>query len=527
MTSQTTQQTVFRRSTTPWEGFGLNYRVDDVATTSNQISGLNSQWTRIFLEVEDPGEDGIYYDDDTFDRHWEKSENIQSQSTRFSYATFETAGSKFIFTARTAPPSWLTTDGSNELRGDALVAFARMCVSGVIVHKLYGMPVNWVEIVDEPSTTNGTFVTPDNYVVLVSSFKSILQARISADPTLLLDVKVMGPGLSCVVPKFQPSEPYVTAFMNTENVLDAWSVHVLENEIDAQFYNMGNFDARNYVKNQLTQTIHFMKWTLPSLPVYVTKFATNATRYSQGIDYGFGAPETVEYGMRLMDNVCGIVSSGASSALSWYLAYKNDNKALYRKDGSKRPQRDALALLNKALPTNGTIFLPADTSTGNPVDQTLKAFVASRNSFGFILSRPQKEDGAGGNLVLRIENPDWSSVKSVSTSTFSCFPSYVSLSDIEKSVKVENSVMEITLKELPLNCVIYGKGDVYAAPPLLAPPMQKMSVPVPRVTDVTNLTIKNEGDIIYDVAKKSFMVYVGGKFIPCQIHSGVAATQRL
>ncbi len=520
----TAAETVFKASKIPWEGFGLNCKVDDIATISNQIVNLNSQWTRFFLEIEDPGVDGIYYDDDTFDRAWEASENIQSQATRFAFATFETTGSKFIFTSRTAPASWLTKDGTNELRGDALVAFARMFVSGIITHKKFGMAVEWVEICDEPSTPNGTFITPENYVILVSSFKSILQARMQLEPNLIADVKVMGPGLSCIVPKFQPNEPYIRAFEGSENLLDAWSVHVLENDVDSHFYNMSNFDARNYVKNQLTQTIRFMNWTLPGLHVYITKFATNATKFSTGIDYGKGAPETVEYGMRLMDNVCGIVSSGASSALSWYLTFRHDNKALYRNDGSKRPQRDALSLLNKALPTNGTIYMPQDETSGNPDDQTLKAFVASRNSFGFILSRPHQKDMKSGSLQLKIENSEWKTLKFKSTMSLYCFPGYVSLSGVEKIVTIENGVMTIKFTELPYNCVIYGKGDVYNAPPLLLPPMQKMQVTIPRVTDVTNLTTINERDVIYDTQKKTFAIYINGKFVPCQIHSGLPAT---
>lgn len=527
---------LFKPTTIPWEGFGINIRVDDAATLTNQLHGLNAQWSRIYLEVSDPGVDGIYYDNETFDKIWENSENIQTQITRFAYSNVELMGSKFIFTTR-APLSWLTTDGTNELRGDALVAFARFFASAVIVHKKFGMPVDWVEILDEPSTIDGTFITPENYVILVQTFKSILSAR---STSTTMDVQVMGPGLSCIVTKFQTVEPYIAAFADSELVtdsgnvplLDAWSVHVLENELDAQYYNAGNFDARMYVRNQLRKTILFMNWTIPGKPVYVTKYGSNATKYSLGIDYASGAPETVEYAMRLMDNVCGIVSSGSSSALSWFLNFKNDKRALYRKDGSPRPQREALALLNKILPTQGNIFVPQDdivttTSDGKPTmppDQTIKTFVASRNSFGFILSRAHMTDQMNGRLRLTIKNDEWIESTYRCTMSLYAFPNYISLSAANKAITTSNGTMLIDLSGLPYNCVIYGKGDIYAALTSLIPPIPKSSFYIPRVYDPTSLKNVNPGDIIFNVQTGVMMININGTWQPCQTYSGIQGT---
>ena len=525
----TTVTSTFKPSTTPWEGFGINIRVDDAATITNQLQGLNCQWTRIYLETTDPGIDGIYFDNAAFDKIWESSENIQTQVTRFAYSTFELMGSKFIFTARTAPISWLTTDGTNELRGDALVAFARFFVSGILVHKKYGMPVHWVEILDEPSTIDGTYINPDNYVILVQTFKSILAERYGATP---LDIQVMGPGLSCIVTRFQTVEPYIAAFKGTDEttadgtitLLDAWSVHVLENEVDAAHYNAGDFEARNYVRNQFRQTVLYMNWTIPGIPIYVTKFATNATAYSQGIDYASGAPETVEYAMRLMDNVCGIVSGGSSSALSWFLSYRNDKKALYRNDGSRRPQREALALLNKILPTQGNMFISLDATHGQPDDQTIKTFVANRNSFGFILSRAHAVDATAGKLSLRVLNNDWNADKYRCTMSLYVFPNYISLAASHKSISVSKGVMDIDLTGLPYNCVIFGKGDVYAYPTALTPPIPRTPIDLPRVYDVTRLANVNQGDIVFNVQTGQLMIYVSDKWHPCQVYTGTAGT---
>lgn len=517
-------QTVFVPLTTRWEGFGINIKVRNVATMTNEIQGLNAEWTRIYLELRDPGVDAVYFSNQEFDKLWETSANLETQMTRFVYSTFEQIGSKFIFITR-LPRSWLTTDGTNELRGDGLVAFARLFVSGILTHRKFGMPVHWVEILDGLNTDNGIYISPENYVILVQTFKSILAQRLSPDET---DIQVMGPGLPCIMSRSQTVEPYVAAFSNTSQngefgtipLLDAWSIHALENETDAAYFNSGTFEARNYLRNQLQQTILFMNSIIPDIPVYVTKYASNATRYSQGFDYGPGATETIAYALRLMDNVCGIACSGVSSALCWFLYNQHDRKALYRNDGSRRPQRDALALLNTILPLQYSIFVPQDTTTGDPADQTIKMFASSRNSFGFVLSRAQSTDATAGSLSLQVPNPDWSATQYRSTMTLYVFPDSISLAGVTKTLDVTQGVMTIGLTGLPYNCVVYGKGDIYDMPAALSPIIPKGLVGIPRVSDLDALNNVNQGDVVYNVLTGILMIYVNGKWYPCQTYSG-------
>lgn len=444
----------------------MNIRIEDVPTMTNQWVGLNAQWLRIYLEMDDPGTDAIYFDDAAFDNLWSQSPRIQNRITRFVYDTFASRGSKFIFTPRTAPRSWLTTaNGINELRGDALVAFARYFASAIVVHKNNGMSVSWVEMLDEPASLDGTFVSPDNYVVLVKSFKSILATRLNdANNNNIVDpVRVMGPGISCMIPKGQTVDPYIAALQGANDdlanpTLDAWSLHALENKIDSTYYNDGTIDARTYVRDRLKFTISVMNATLPGVPVYVTKVGSNATRFSQGIDYGLVAPESAEYAMRIVDNFCDIVAAGASMAISWFVTFRNDNKALYRVDGSPRPQREALLLLNRVFLPSGTIYLEQDTYVD---DQTNKLFVVRGNSFGFVLSRAQLSDNLYGNVVMQIENPDWNANNLTTVINLYIFPSNSLVNRIDKNVTMEPGLMTITLRNVPYNCVVYGKGDVY------------------------------------------------------------------
>ncbi|RKO94502.1 hypothetical protein BDK51DRAFT_31525 [Blyttiomyces helicus] len=217
------------------------------------------------------------------------------------------------------------------------------------------MPVEWVEMIDDPTCKSTTFITPENYVVLVKTFKAILQER-QFSPI----VKIVGPGVGHLTSNVATDDPYVSAFSDTIDLLDAWSVQVLECKKDVCLWNEGSFESRNYVKKQLVKSVQSCNWTIIDIPVYVTKFSSNATRFPSRFDYGHSAPETVDYALPIMDNACGILSSGASNAICWYLANKLSIKSVYKYDGAKRPQRDALALLYKTIPQSGIIFQSND-----------------------------------------------------------------------------------------------------------------------------------------------------------------------
>lgn len=515
----------FERTNTLWEGFGINSRTNDGATIANQVQGLNPFWTRFYLSIDDPGEDAIYYTNAAFDNIWRNSLNIKTQSTRYAYSSM--GRTKFIFTCKTAPYSFVTKDGQNELRGDALVAYARLFASAIIVHRSYGMQVEWIELLDEPSilqfNKNFTYVTPENYVILVQTFKSILSARVSelitagAPPSDHPTIKVMGPGLNCMFIKNQSVDPYISIFLGQNGIIDAWSIHVIENEKDSNYYNKGNYSARLYVLDQMKLTTSRMKWTLPELPIYVTKFSTNASRYSSGIDYGIPAPESVEFGIRLMDNACSIITAECSTILSWYLSYKHDHKTLYRDDGSKRWQKDALQLLNRNLPVNGNIYIQSSTSSVQ--DETLKAVVVSQNSYGFILSRGQMMDATGGKMKLRIPNTTWQGNGIfISTLSLYAYPNYMDVSGIEKTAQIINGELTVSLRDLPCNCVIYARGDIYNQPALSMPTLQYSPFNIPKVSDLNSLSGVIENDIVYHIQDKSIKIYKGGVWLRCQFY---------
>jgi hypothetical protein len=351
---------------------------------------------------------------------------------------------------------------------------------------------------------------------LASRVSALITA--GANPSDHPTMKVMGPGLNCMFIKNQNTDPYISIFLGTNSLIDAWSLHVIENPIDSIYYNNGDFASRNYVLNQMKLTTSRMKWTLPGLPIYVTKFATNASKYSMGIDYGIPAPEVVEYGIRLMDNACGIISAECSSLLSWYLSYKHDHQSVYRDDGSKRHFRDALQLLNRNLPVAGTIYNQSNTS--NVHDETMKVIVVSQNSFGFILSRAQLMDLTGSNkMTLKLTNSNWQTSNNIiATLSLSSYPSYVDTSGIEKTAVISSGELDITLQDLPCNVVIYGRGDIYMMPPLLAPPLQFLMMNMPKVSDLSSLNGVIENDLVYHLQDHSLKIYKNGVWLKCQLY---------
>jgi hypothetical protein len=524
---------MFIESPVPWQGFGINCRVQDGATFSNQLQGINVQFVRFFMEIDDPGVQGIYYSDNVLDSLFTHSVNISQQRAKYLFGTLRNAGAKkIIFTAKSAPSSWLSPDESRELRGDALVAFARLVASGIIVYRRYGMPMDFLEMCDFPISTDdrllgnseGTFITPENYVILVRTFKSILGSRGEQE------LSVLGPPISPLVGRNQFQQDFIAAFSTLQNkdLLHSWSIHVLENDADAAIYNNGTFSGRLYIPEQIKRTIDFIKWAsggTVTKDILVTKFASKATRYSNGVDYGPSAPETSDYALRLMDNVCGILSNNVSATLFWYLSYKKDAKALYRDTGVKRPQRDAVKLLHATMPASGTVYhqVPIEeddetNGTNDPFDQTMKIFIVDKATFGFILSRAHSTDAALGKLRLSIRNTEWQGTGKSVTMTISCFPKHVSLSGVRKTVDIyADGTMIFEFENLPYNCCIFGRGDVYSHLPPPEPPTPESTYSFPHISDIAAMGTVPEGTIIFDTMRQLLVVLVAnGEWIPCQ-----------
>lgn len=492
----------------------MNASIDDPVRLSNRLQGLNVQWARLHLFASDPGQDGVIYEMSAMDEAWQQSPNIRSQKTRHAYGSLRQSRTRVIFTMD-APASWLTSDGLNELRGDALVAFARYWTSAIVVHRRLGVEVKYVELVDEPSTNVGTFVSPDNLVILVTAVRCMLQQR------GISDIFIMGPGLPTVISRLQQSEPYISAFRDKEGLLDAWSVHAVENPADVSYYNSGSFAARKYMSVNLQRNLHFMKWTIPGIPIFVTKFATAATKYN-AVDFGPGAPEMVHYGIRLMDNLTAAINSGATTCLAWSLQSDRDVRSIHRKDGSRRPQRDALSLVTRTLPTSGMIF-PCVDDLPDEQDQTLKAAVVSGNSFGIILSRGQPADGLSGQLILEMLNPAWTSGSALSTVSVYCFPDMIDISGMKKEVNLSGGKMLLHLDQVPYNCTIFIKGDIYDAVCTINPPIVQQTMSFPKVSDLSAIHGAKEGDIVFHVQASVLKIFAGGVWKPCQV-STVSAT---
>ena len=76
----------------------------------------------------------------------------------------------------------------------------------------------------------------------------------------------------------------------------------------------------------------------------------------------------------------------------------------------------------------------------------------------------------------------------------------------------------IDLKDIPYNCVIYGKGDIYNLPTLMTPTMQFLSMNVPKISDFNSISNVTENDIVYHVQDYSLYIFKNGVWSKCQFH---------
>lgn len=437
-------RTISSEGPNTWAGLGVNILATDSASLSNALDGINFRHARLVLDPDDPGLPSIANSDSDWDTFWARKIAIY----QVTHLTLASRHITVLYSFTRAPESWL--DSTRELRGDALLAYARMAASAMYTCHRHNLATEYIELCNAPSRSEGhMYMTPPNMVILVNYFKTLLAAR-------SLDIHIIGPALDTLLPHNQPSEPYIT--VNAQ--WDAWSLRVVESEKDVIMYNTGSFVGRVYVKQRLDQTLRFMDRIRPGLRKIVTMFSSNASRFGSGIDYGPSASETVEYALRIIDTSCHIVNSGCMIAFAWFLlGRKHDHKALLRPNGTKRPQRDALSILSHCLPVGGTIYTNTDL---NEEDETIKVIVCKQNTFGIVLSRAQNTDGTMGVVQLEIDNPAWqaSSVYQI-TLTLTCFPSYVSTNNMPYTAEITSGVLNLKMSGVPYGCAIFIRGDVY------------------------------------------------------------------
>lgn len=242
-----------------WNGLGVNETYSEDFERSMITERMHAEWVRVPLSINDPGKNAVGSTDAAFDELW------ASYAARVAYSGLVTSTmDRVIFYGGDVPRSWLTN--TRELRGDALLAYAKLVTSAVIAFRNAGVTVSWVEVCERPDSSFrcGTpLLTPDNYVILVRAFRAHLTIRNTGA------VKVLGPSLSRVISASEYTEPYVSAFAK-QTPLDAWSLHVTEPVSDAPCFNAGTYGARTYIGRALPRTLMFMRWISPDIPVFVT-----------------------------------------------------------------------------------------------------------------------------------------------------------------------------------------------------------------------------------------------------------------
>ena len=249
-------------------GFGVNVNPSGGLQLSNQIVGLQGLTSaKVYMNL--PSQKCQNQNTDSeFDVVW--TENIHDVRN-----TISLLDKKITIAFNNKKDSFLANNGQNKIIGDSLFRYVRYVVSGLKVLKDFHVDVVWVELVDS-FTPN--YISPENYTLLVRCFKKHMLLR-------NLSVKVMGPGV-CMLGSSDLTDPYVAAFAGTVNLLDGWSFVATEDRRDYKKYQKGDHAARMLMFKRAGTLVDFMNFTLPGLPVFVSKFTTLASKFTLGVDYG-------------------------------------------------------------------------------------------------------------------------------------------------------------------------------------------------------------------------------------------------
>ena len=210
----------------------------------------------------------------------------------------------------------------------------------------------------------------------------------------------------------------------------------------------------------MTKNVTIMNAVSPTLPIHVTEIATKCTVFKDGVRSGNDAPEKIGYAFREIDNLCGVIAAGATSAFLWQLATPEwdptNTMALYRPDGTKRPHHAAFSAFANTLPTNGTIYVDDPLAVG---DQTIKALVISNDRFGLVLSRYQDRDRLGGALNISINTLQEAHLTFANIHV-TAFPATTDVSGVTTRTRSSAGNITLSLANLPYNAIVFVTGAV-------------------------------------------------------------------
>lgn len=493
-------------NTTPFLGTGINSEPVPGVLLSNYLQGFNKlTWSRLIVQGPTDGE--VSFDDAAFDTLWINFFEADT-SVRFSASILQNSGTTIIFTIDNG---FLQNDGRTQLTGDTITAFARYFASMIYCLKsILSINVSYIEMI---CRLTPNYISPSEYVLLIQTFKQIATTR------NLMSIFVVGPNVD-MLKSGVLTDPYITAF--EEGIIDAWSFNAKENVNDKSVYQASTLAARNYFFTRAIATVALMQSTIPFIPIFVTNFETDASKFSSGIDFGPSASEVTEYSFRVSDTFCGLLNSNVSSILFHKiisLGFDIDTKALYRNDGTKRFFTNALQLMSQDLPLEGTQF---NQISSDGTDETIKAtlvnFGVSSSSYVLLLSRAQQNDAFSGNIVVEIDassTVNWNGSNYLATYMVDIFPSTMNVSSIICSATVTNQILNITMSKVPYSCIVIVRGTVY--PTIPSPQtLGTSNINFPNVSSLPNNN-NTDGDTVVLVPGNNIYTWVNNSWI--QIHS--------
>jgi hypothetical protein len=279
----------------------------------------------------------------------------------------ENLGVKVIFIKfGGCPDNWLTLPGTlNQLKSENFDDFARVWASEVLFFKSRGLPVDYIELLNEPEGTWNIKVPAADYNTLVKIVRAELDSR------GLTDVGIVGPGLAYLY--------YGTSWIGAldaagKNALAAWSTHAWDE-------GWGHTTALPSYLDQRWQDYFGAAVNLAdpthSKPIIVTEYASGVRTYN-GVTYDTNTyGDTSQFAERCYENSLTLVNNGANVLCYWEAANQSwQDQPMYaflRINSTLRPTYYVMSTLSPYIPDNAMVL----TKTWNDPNISAAGFVGS------------------------------------------------------------------------------------------------------------------------------------------------------
>ncbi len=315
-------------------------------------------------------------------KHFNAQDPTRLKRFQESFAFFQEHDIRVILIIYQQPYHWLQNDYMKTLKPGAESKLVRLWVALLEFFHSEGMPIDFVELANEPEGNWNGHIPTQRY------YEMVTEARKRFDRAGFSHVKIVGPGLSSLNLEGIPSRWIRAMPPAAEQSLAGFSLHAWDDVLT-------EVDDLDLMRQAWSPARQAFRRQNPRKPIFITEYAREVSRrrdvryYSPAKRALFTASDTHEYAIQFIANTLIHLEQGAAVTLAWRLSDLNGDTSSWGlirspdRGGSNRPAFGAFRFLNQRLSVEAEVLKPREPVTDATIASVL---LQKENAYTFAVA---------------------------------------------------------------------------------------------------------------------------------------------